>query len=124
MTNPHDRRSFPRIAAGIRVAFRPQRVDALTLRYLDSVAEDVSLGGMFLATTMTFRPGTVIELQFEIAGPDGGSDTIQARAIVRWRQRWRRPRGMGIEFVELGGLGRSHLETWMRRLVGSGESQR
>lgn len=114
MTVDIDLRAFPRARAGTSVTFAALPVDRRSRRYLESVATDVSLGGMFIAARVTFRPGTLLQLEFSI--PVGASDgPVRARAIVRWRRCWQRPRGMGVQFVEFEGLGRQHLTEWIER---------
>lgn len=116
MTSGPDQRAFPRATAGASVTFAALPIDRRSRRYLDSVARDVSLGGMFLATPYTFRPGTVLQLSFAIPGGES-SGTVRARAVVRWRRWWRQPRGMGVQFVEIEGLGREQLTEWLGRLL-------
>jgi len=116
MTQDIDQRVFPRVKAGTSVTFAALPVDRKSRRYLETVAGNVSLGGMFLASRYTFRPGTLLQLEFSIPDSDQG-EPVRARAIVRWRRWWRQPRGMGVQFVEFEGLGRQQLTEWLGRLL-------
>jgi c-di-GMP-binding flagellar brake protein YcgR len=113
-----EKRAFRRVAAGAPVVIRIADVDRRSRRYLQGVAANLSLGGMRLMGGRTFHPGTVIELEFALTGPGGETLAIRARAVVRWRRRFARPRRMGVEFVDFEGLGREHLRTWFERLFG------
>jgi uncharacterized protein (TIGR02266 family) len=108
---PEERRVFRRLAAGVRVRYQDLRLRRAEREYLRGVADDVSLGGMFLATRHTFPEGTTIELEFRPNDESGAP--VRAKAVVCWRRRWREPRGMGLRFVELTGLGARRLETWI-----------
>ena len=116
MTSGIDQRVFPRVAAGTGVTFAALPVDRKSRRYLESVAGNLSLGGMFLATRYTFRPGTLLQLEFAIPGLEQ-AEPVRARAIVRWRRWWRNPRGMGVQFVEFEGLGRQQLTEWLDHVL-------
>jgi len=104
-------RAFRRLAAGARVRYHELRLRRSEREYLRGVAEDLSLGGMFLATRHTFPEGTTIELEFQ--PNDEEAAPVRAKAVVCWRRRWRGPRGMGVQFVEFAALGARTLESWI-----------
>jgi uncharacterized protein (TIGR02266 family) len=104
-------RAFRRLAAGVRVRYQEVRLRRPEREYLKAVADDVSLGGMFLATRHTFPEGRTIELEFHPRG-EGGAP-VRAKAVVCWRRRWSEPRGMGVRFVEFAALGARRLESWI-----------
>jgi uncharacterized protein (TIGR02266 family) len=110
-----ERRAFRRLAAGVRVRFQEMRLRRTECEYLRGVAEDVSFGGMFLATRHTFPVGRTIELEFHPRGEEGAP--VRARAVVCWRRRWREPRGMGLRFVEFASLGARRLELWIDTIL-------
>jgi uncharacterized protein (TIGR02266 family) len=107
-----ERRAFRRLAAGVRVRYQELRLRRPERDYLRGVAEDISLGGMFLATRHTYPVGRTIELELHPRGEEGGAP-VRAKAVVCWRRRWREPRGMGLRFVEFVGLGARRLESWI-----------
>lgn len=111
-----DRREFPRLASGVRVFFRGSAVRKADREYLEGVAENVSLGGMFIATQTPLREGSVAWLEFHVPGEEVGRP-VRARGIVCWRRRWLQPRGMGIRFVEIENLGQRRLESWMASVL-------
>jgi uncharacterized protein (TIGR02266 family) len=113
LTQPVDeeRRTFRRLAAGVHVRYQEVHLRRPERQYLKAVAEDVSLGGMFLGTRHTYPEGTTIELEFHPR--DEAATPVRAKAVVCWRRRWREPRGMGIRFVEFAALGARRLESWI-----------
>jgi uncharacterized protein (TIGR02266 family) len=106
-----EQRAFRRLTAGMRVRYQQVRLRRPDREYLKSVADNVSLGGMFLATRHTFREGTALEVEFHPGG-EGGAP-VRAKAVVCWRRRWSEPRGMGVRFVEFSALGARRLEAWI-----------
>ncbi|HEX9943773.1 MAG TPA: PilZ domain-containing protein [Thermoanaerobaculia bacterium] len=115
-----DPREFPRLAAGIRVLYRGIALRKPERDYLWGVAENVSLGGMYIATPHPPREGHLVWLEFHVPG-DEGARPVRARALVCWRRRWRQPRGMGVRFVEFENLGWQRLESWMSAALTRGE---
>ncbi len=97
------RGSYRTILPGTEVVYRAAPVRAQDRRYLVGLAENLSLGGMFLATRQTFPVGTLVALDVH---PGTGADRtpFSARAVVRWRQLWREPRGMGLQFLDFTNL--------------------
>lgn len=114
VADPADnRREFRRIGTGVRVVYRWLPMGRNEREYLHAVAEDVSLGGMFLATPHPLPRRSVLSIEFYPPGSIDGTRPVRARAVVCWRRRWRSPRGMGIKFLEFEGLGQQRLETWI-----------
>ncbi len=111
-----ERRQFRRLAAGARVRYHVPELGRSEREYLRGIVEDVSLGGMFIATRQPLPVGTPIVLELHARG-DAGSEPVRARAVVCWRRRWRQPRGMGVRFVEFEYLGQRRLETWLDTLL-------
>jgi hypothetical protein len=99
-----DRRGdYRAILPGTEVVYRAAPVRPQDRRYLVGVAENVSLGGLFISTRHPFPVGTLVFLDLF---PAGAADAMpfSARAVVRWRQLWREPRGMGLQFLEFANL--------------------
>ena len=121
MTRPEERRRYRRVAAGVRVYYGGEPLDRRERKYLEGVAADLSLGGMFLATDHPLPPGSLVWLELQprprAGEEDDGEQGIRAKAVVRWSRRWRKPHGMGLEFVEFEGLGQRELATVMERLL-------
>lgn len=95
-----EKRKFKRIASEVLVRFSEQEVDKGTQQYLQGVAKDCGLSGMFLATNHLMSKGSVVSLNFLFLDNEQEVN-IQAKAIVRWIQRFRKPKGMGLEFLNL-----------------------
>jgi len=112
-THVQEKRRFPRLTSGISVFYRGYRVDRPTRAYLEGIAQNVSLGGLFLVTERPPPKGVVLELSFGHRHSDGSTQPIQAKAIVRWRSRWRKPRGVGIEFIEIEGVDQDKIQQWV-----------
>ena len=109
------RRKYPRAAADVGVSYVEEPVTSDTRDYLQGLAADIGLGGMFIATDHPLPKGSVASLEFRTgANPEG----VRARAMVRWVRRIGQPKGMGIEFIEFDGLGERGLDEWIERLVG------
>jgi uncharacterized protein (TIGR02266 family) len=117
-----DDREFPRLAAGVRVVYRGAALRKRERDYLWGVAENVSLGGMFIATRHPLREGSLVWLEFEIP-EEGGIRPVRAKALVCWRRRWRQPRGMGVRFLEFENLGQRRLESWIEAVLNSGNAR-
>ncbi|MBV8201383.1 MAG: PilZ domain-containing protein [Acidobacteria bacterium] len=99
-----DRRGdYRSILPGTEVVYRAAPVRPQDRRYLVGVAENLSLGGLFISTRQPFPAGTLVFLDVY---PGAGADRtpFSARAVVRWRQLWREPRGMGLQFLEFANL--------------------
>jgi hypothetical protein len=97
------RRDYRAILPGTEVIYRATPVRPDDRRYLLGVAENLSLGGLFISTRHPFGVGTVVLLDLY---PGAGSDRapFSARAVVRWRNLWREPRGMGLQFLDFANL--------------------
>ena len=109
------RRAYPRTAADVRVSYHEEPVTSGTREYLEGLAADIGIGGMFIATENPLPKGSVASLEFR-TGAD--AEGVRARAMVRWVRRIGQPKGMGIEFIEVDGLGERGLDEWIERLVG------
>lgn len=112
-----DRRRYPRLKAGVRVLYEGLRPSPTERQYLSGVAEDLSLSGMFLSSEHPFPPGTLLTLEFRTPDMSPEELPVCARALVRWRSRWGACRGMGISFVELEGIGRQRIQSWLDRVL-------
>ena len=105
------------LAQGVQVFYRCERATATEQRYLLGLAEDMSLGGLFVATQQPPPQGTVVRLHLYAADDNEYLAPLTAKAVVRWRRPWGRERGMGIKFLEFDGLGERRLESWIESLL-------
>lgn len=61
-----------------------------------AVTSDLSLGGVFIQTELSFRRDEVVE--FDLVPP--GGQRLSITGIVRWNK-LDQPRGVGIEFIKV-----------------------
>jgi c-di-GMP-binding flagellar brake protein YcgR len=123
-TGREELRRYRRAAAGVRVFYHGEPAERRERAYLEGVAANLSLGGMFLEADEPLPPGALVWLEFQ-PGVGPGEDpaeelVLRAKAVVRWRQRWRQPHGMGLEFVEFDGVGQHELKEMLERLLEPG----
>ena len=102
--NEDQRRDYRSILPETEVIYRAAPVRPQDRRYLLGVAENLSLGGLFISTRHPFGVGTVVQLDLYPAGAGSDRSPFSARAVVRWRNLWREPRGMGLQFLEFANL--------------------
>jgi len=119
-----EKRKYPRIATNVHVRFRNEFLSKEARDYLGGVAENLSLGGMFVSSDHLLSKGSIITLEFEIESEDKNVSTINARAVVRWVRRWRSPRGMGIEFIEFQGVDNHTFAKWIEGLFKNTQTER
>jgi PilZ domain len=115
MEQKEEMRRFSRLAAGVQVLFRGGPLRKSEREYLEGVAENVSLGGMFIKTRNPLKEGSLVTLSF--LGDEEGGPPVRAKALVCWRRRWRQPRGMGVRFLEFENLGPRGLEGWLKDVL-------
>ncbi len=79
------------------------------------IANNVSQGGLFVASERLLAKGSVLDLEFSI--PDGGP-SIRTTGLVRWLREdlegIEGPPGMGVQFVELDERARERLEIFVQ----------
>ncbi|MCA9515930.1 MAG: PilZ domain-containing protein [Myxococcales bacterium] len=116
-----DRRATPRRDMTARVVLRHgERISV-------GVSENVSEGGIFVASFETYPPGTELDLVFSVPGV--GAPEIAVRASVC---RTREPRGrvaevmpgMGMRFVDLDDDGRAAIAAYVETSGGRGRRGR
>jgi uncharacterized protein (TIGR02266 family) len=75
--------------------------------------KNISLGGVFIETTMPLEIGNYIELTFKVPGY---SETVCAKGVIRWSNDGRmagQPVGMGIEFLEVASVAQQAIEGYI-----------
>lgn len=112
-----NKRKFERSATNVLVRFRKEEnVDKKTQNYLNGVAKDYGRGGIFLATDKPMDKGSIISIDF-LFQDEGKEVNIKAKAVVRWIQRFRKPKGMGVEFYDFTGLEGVDFEKYLELLL-------
>jgi uncharacterized protein (TIGR02266 family) len=97
----HNRRSSPRVALGVAIAYRVSNtiLTALTL--------NVSRGGIAVRTTNPLEVGTNVKLRFRM--PKGKHD-VDAEARVAWSDR---RVGMGLQFTRIDASDQAELDAFV-----------
>ena len=116
-TMPNDKRKYPRAKKDLDVRFVPESVAPNVGEYLDGLAADIGLGGMFITTGEPPAPGAVVALELDLGSESGEHSLVRARAVVRWTRQQTEPEGMGVEFIEFDGLKDLSLEEFMSRVL-------
>ena len=77
--------------------------------------QDISEGGIFVATHNVIPRGSIIELEFSI--PDGG-DPIKVSGEVRWSIEYNEMSdgspGLGLKFVDMSASDRTRIEKFVK----------
>ena len=114
---PIDQRKYPRAKKDLDVRFVPESVAPNVGEYLDGLAADIGLGGMFIATHEPPSAGAVVELEINLGDDAGERSLVRARAVVRWTRQQTEPEGMGVEFIEFDGLKDLTLGEFLSRIL-------
>ena len=96
----------------VRVA-EHHSVDRRTRGYLERMADDLSLGGLFIRTSKPLAKGTKLRLVLRLTTDGAETPRVRANAIVRWRRRWGERAGMGVEFLDFSANGRDDLQRFV-----------
>jgi uncharacterized protein (TIGR02266 family) len=94
---PAERRSEPRIELEVEVGMETDH------NFYTGLTQDISTGGLFIATSVLYRIGEVIRVRFSLPGQP---QPITADGEVRWVRDPRAmktdaPEGVGLRFVAL-----------------------
>ncbi len=90
-----DRRSSPRIAIEAELGFESET------NFFNGFSEDLSDGGLFIATYNLLPIGCEITVKFGL--PEGREITADARVVWVREPHGDVTPGMGVQFVDLGG---------------------
>jgi uncharacterized protein (TIGR02266 family) len=99
----------PRLGIQIEVGFLGHD------NFYTGFTEDISEGGLFIATYALLPIGTEIDLDFVL--PEGSE--VHARCVVRWIRDPRNtdadtPPGMGLQFLELSQANQQRIEAFTK----------
>ena len=113
-----EKREYRRIASDLRVRFVEPKVSKETLHYLEGVAENIGRHGLFVSTKRPCPIGSIVSIEFE-----EGEQTIplRAKALVRWVNHWKAPRGMGLLIIEYEGVAEAEFARWLTVLYANEE---
>ena len=106
------------VIGGTEVFFRADQVHGFDREYVRGAGEDLSVGGMFVATRSSMPVASLIRLMIFIPFDVAGEPPVTCRAVVRWRgARHGGSRGMGVQFLEFKGLGELRLTAWLDTIL-------
>ena len=112
-----ERRKFPRADIMLKVRYRHAK------DFLADYTENISAGGVFIATEEQFEMGT--ELDFEVSFP-GLLDPIPLKGVVKWCRPARsaeEPAGIGIQFAAEEAVGKGPLAQLVTHLEEGGSEE-
>ena len=99
MADEANSRKFPRIRTrqviSLREATPEESPDGDALK---ADIANISKGGVFIATDKPFPIDTVVAFDMRLPTLP---QNIPVKAVVRWSQGEKEPRGMGVEFIEI-----------------------
>lgn len=119
MTNPADNRKYRRLSTNWIGKIRQRMTPEAIAEASETRISNISLGGVFIDTSVPFPIGTYIELDFTIPGKPG---TIHAEGIVKWsngEHNANLPVGMGIEFLRVSTPSRSAIVNYVEEATSS-----
>ena len=103
---------------GGRVFFRRDEVRGFDRDYEEGTGEDLSEGGMFVATRAPMPVGTVLRMQILIPHEIPSEPPVTARAMVRWQGLLKDgPHGMGVQCLAFKGIGELRLNVWLETIL-------
>lgn len=105
--NVAERRLHPRVAHRTRIVFEDEFNDGLFYAW----SEDFSIGGLYLASEIPVRVGTLLFLSFVLPGHK--RPVRVTGEVVRRTGGGDAPAGMGVRFVGLSELARKRLEAFL-----------
>ncbi len=114
MLKDKENRRYPRVAPRVNFSVMVQHIDKEDREYFEGLVEDVSHGGMFIEIDHPFPKGSLVIIKFH-SKIEKNEKPITAKGLVRWIQKWKRPHGMGIDFIEFEGIEDTPAEEWFRK---------
>ncbi len=114
MSKDKENRRYPRVSPRVNFSVMIQHIDKGGKEYYEGLIEDVSHVGMFVEIGHPFPKGSLVIIQFQ-SKIGKNEKPITATGLVRWTRKWKRPHGMGIDFIEFEGLDGTPLEEWFKK---------
>ena len=106
-------RGYSRVSPGVNFSAMVQHTNKIDREYYEGLIEDVSLGGMFIEIARPFPKGSVVAIKFKSKIKENDRP-VTAKGLIRWTRKWKRPHGMGIDFIEFDGLGTTPYKEWFK----------
>ena len=111
MPDPSERRANARIELEVEVGLETDN------NFYTGLTQDISNGGLFVATSVLYRVGQHITVRFTLPGR---REPIRAETEVRWLRdphtmRTELPGGIGLRFVELETEAQTAITDFLKR---------
>ena len=106
-------RGYSRVSPGVNFSAMVQHTNKGDREYYEGLIEDVSLGGMFIVIARPFPKGSIVAIKFKSKVKENDRP-VTAKGLIRWTRKWKRPHGMGIDFIEFDGLGTTPYKEWFK----------
>lgn len=107
MSQDQHGRVFKRVAMEVQVDLRSENT------FFTGFSENISEGGLFVATEMQYRNGDILEVSLGLMG----KAPRPFRGVVRWSRpgvaRGGLPAGVGLQFVDLNEEDRQYLQDFV-----------
>lgn len=113
MNNSDENRKYSRVSPDVNFSVMLNHIDKDDLKYFEGMIENIGLGGMFVEMDHPFSKGNMVTIQFKMV-KEGVEQPVIAKGLVRWTQKWKRPHGMGVDFIEFDGLGKNSFKEWFK----------
>ena len=109
--NPAERRTAPRIELEIEVGLETEH------NFYTGLTQDISSGGIFVATGLVYRVGDRVTVRFTLPGR---TEPIVTDAEVRWVRDLRftrsdSPEGVGLRFISLAPEAKTAIASFLER---------
>jgi len=115
MTNSSEKRNYQRVSPGVNFSvMASQHLNKNDREYYEGLIENISHKGVFIEIAHPFPIGCIVTIEFK-SEIEKNERPIKARGLVSWSRKWRKPHGMGIDFIEFEGLGTTPLEEWFNK---------
>lgn len=109
--NPAERRTAPRIELEVEVGLETEH------NFYTGLTQDISSGGLFVATGLVYRVGERLTVRFTLPGRN---EPIVAESEVRWVRDTRfmktdAPEGVGLKFLGLSAEAKKDIDQFLER---------
>jgi hypothetical protein len=104
---------YSRVSPGVDFSAMVKPTNKVDREYFEGLIEDVSLGGMFIEIARPFPKGSVVDIRFK-SRVENEDRPVIAKGLIRWTRKWKKPHGMGIDFIEFNGLGATPFNEWFK----------
>jgi hypothetical protein len=112
--DPLTPREYSRVYPGVNFSAMVQPTNKVDREYYEGLIENVSLGGIFIEIARPLPKGSVVDIKFKSRMKNDDRPVI-AKGLIRGTRKWKKPHGMGIDFIEFNGLGTTPYKECFRK---------